>query len=190
MSDDKDNVVTFKGNQANDDDTYACGHSKHEQYVLVCTECDNRTFNLFAGGKITCAFCDTEIKIAEDDDIRKWREVVARPSPKDDIAPSNHADKVMSQNHMSDPSYASRFVASVINKWVDKQELVMLVGYKDTGEGRHWFDIRTEEQREWVLEKLTQLHDGLKEMDISMPLHQTIIPSEQVMVAQDGDEDT
>lgn len=167
MSD--DNIVTFPGNEPEDD----------TEYVLVCMKCTNRTFNLYAGGKVTCAGCDVETILhgADEDDIERWRAVVGEPSDKSRVK-AQDSNEVVSKQFNSIPLARAQTMKR-IHEWDKDDTLVMLIAYCSTGEGRHWFDIVTEEQRAWVMEKFAALAESIKTMDISMPSSERIFPKRE-----------
>ena len=182
MSD--DNIVTFEGKKPEP-------AKDEEEYIIVCTRCDNRTFNLYAGGRITCGFCDTDVVSADDADTRAWARVVGDvdPARKDEIPDADLATRTTTQrHHMSAPSFARKQTIKLLSEWERGDKLVMLVGYNAAGEGRHWFNIVNEPQREWVLEKFEMLHHTLTTMDITAAVSETINPrSESRKMPSDED---
>lgn len=160
-----DNVVTFEGKPP------------EEEYILICNHCENTTFKLYAGGKIECAYCEVNVVSAEPEDTRKWREVRGEKKEGDEVQPDRNSELRTTQTHMESPTYALRFVMRRVDSWADDGNMAMLISYNREGMGQHWFDIATEEQREWVMEKFDALKDTLKSMELGQALEQKIRPT-------------
>ncbi len=177
MSDDK--VVTFEGNKPADldidkfaDEIFkedavildylhkaeqreAEAAKPKEEYVFICGDCHCRTFNLYAGGDIRCSFCETPVQVGEahhSDDVQ-WRRTIP-VLPEDTTKIGDEDDTVVSNNELPDASIARRRTIKTINDWDKDKQLVLVGGYNARGAGYWWFDITTEEQREWVIDKL------------------------------------
>lgn len=163
MSD--DNVVTFRGNEKEADT---------KEYVMVCPQCDNRTFDLYAGGKITCAFCNVEVVAADADTHRAWTDTIGKPREGDDIHSGRGTE--VTDTRMTDVALARRFTLKHFNNWDKADTMVMAIGYNNEGRGQHWFDINSEEQRAWVLEKFDALRKHIESVEIDMPTRQQITP--------------
>jgi len=128
---------------------------------------------------------------ADDADTRAWARVVGDvdPARKDEIPDADLATRTTTQrHHMSAPSFARKQTIKLLSEWERGDKLVMLVGYNAAGEGRHWFNIVNEPQREWVLEKFEMLHHTLTTMDITAAVSETINPrSESRKMPSDED---
>lgn len=186
MSD--DNIVTFDGNRGKGNQPQP---EEQEEFILICTLCDNKTFNLYAGGKIKCGFCDVEVVSADPRDHEAWRRVVGEvdPDTKEDIKDEGYDVKTTTQRHqMSTPGFARRKTMKLLADWEKDNKLVMLVGYNAAGEGRHWFNITNEPQREWVIEKFNMLFDTLKKMDITSAVSEIIHLRPDTDMPSDEDE--
>ena len=63
-----------------------------------------------------------------------------------------------------------------LSDWSTSGHLCFVGGYNLSGEGRYWLDINTEEQRQWVLEKLAEMIHFVSDADIETTNELQIIP--------------
>lgn len=165
-----DNVVTFEA-------TSKEGKKAPEEFILVCSRCENTTFKLYAGGKVECAYCEGDVSTADPEDHRKWRETMGEKKEGDEVQADRNSELTTTQKHRESPTYALRFVMKRVDGWADAGNMAMMISYNLQGEGQHWFDIATEEQREWVMEKFDALKETLKTMELGQALEQKIRPT-------------
>jgi hypothetical protein len=136
-----DNIVTFRGKTEKPKEP-------EERLIYVCS-CGCRTFNLYADGNIVCSYCDGELGPGAGDP-EGWRRCLQPPPPvveKDDGGTLN-------EHQLPDSTLARRSVMKKINQWADSGNLVMVYAYHENGAGSGWMDISSDEQKEWMLDKL------------------------------------
>lgn len=167
MSD--DNIVTFGGNNSK-----ATPKEDETQFVAVCLECRCRTFNCFADGTIKCSFCDTPLHVGNHND-EQWRRVIPG-LPADTSNIEDESSRTVTKNDMPDASMARRRTIKSLSDWSTSGHLCFVGGYNLSGEGRYWLDINTEEQRQWVLEKLAEMIHFVSDADIETTNELQIIP--------------
>lgn len=137
-----------------------------EEYLLICGACECRTFNLYAGGVVKCSFCEAVLKEKPTDvEDRRWRSVVPdAPSNPENVPTAD--DGYITENQLPDYQLARRRVLKLINAWADDNHLVLVGGYNRRGEGRWWLDAKTEEEREWLKDKIGQVFEWVTEVKL------------------------
>lgn len=156
MSDEKDNVVTFPGNQAEP--------VQEEELLFTCGECNCRSWKLLSTGNIECANCGAYFNVNDtceehtDDGIRGWRKIIAT-APEDRANLPDEGDTI-NVRAMPDEDFASRSVFRDMERWFKSKKLVFVGGYHEDGRGRWWLGSHNAEQRDWIVRKIGEIMEN------------------------------
>jgi len=157
-------VIKFNPPPAKNSPSPPEGHEPTE-FIYLCGNCDCRTFNLLASGTIICSSCDTPVK-TEDRNDERWRQVIKTMEPQNPETITESDSGTLNVNMYADASLARRGTLKRIAQWEEGKELVMVGAYAVDGAGRHWFDVVTEDQRQWVLARLADLMAHVNSMKV------------------------
>lgn len=159
-----DNITLFPGTKSND--------TPLDKIMLICGNCRCETFHLLANGTMACAYCDTPVSA---DSENAWRERM----PEFDEAGMENVDPPVHNKFLGSAEFARKRVMRDLNHWSDTGTTALVIGYNVDGMGQSWVDIDTEQQREWVMEKIGQLLAYVGEMDISSTRTVVYVPEEE-----------
>lgn len=130
----------------------------HEELVFVCT-CGTRTFEVMGHtnseceGYLKCSGCGNEVEVEGSD----WRKKLP-PVPDDTEGLQDTIGTTIHSRSNSPTNLVVLRVLRNIGKW-DPDDIALMVGFHEDGAGEQFFTFNTEEQRQWVLDRLDQVKD-------------------------------
>ncbi len=128
-----------------------------ERMVYVCSNCSCRSYNLFADGSIACSYCELILSPGDvGSEYGDWLKCTdgAAVKDKDDFDP-----KPFDQHHFADCSLARRQITKKIMGWADSEQLEFITAFNTDGSATSWHNIETEEQRQWILDRMMEAMD-------------------------------
>jgi hypothetical protein len=132
---------------------------KPDEIVFVCG-CGCMSFFVNANDTLECCNChDIKNSSPPDGEWRKWL-----PDIPDNVTEDTGGKMVV--RAIGSAEIARRQTLKHIQDWSTSGNLGMVSAYATDGTGKHWFDIETDEQRQWVLRKLQKTIDHIKAMVI------------------------
>lgn len=131
-------------------------------YIAVCINCGCRSFELLSSGQIECCNCGQRPTGYEEE--VEWRRVLPEePKNPDDVEGDGGTIGVRS---MGVADIAMHSTMKVMNEWTKAGNATMLIAFGRDGAGKHWFDIHTEEQKEWVLRRLREVTAHIEKLKV------------------------
>jgi hypothetical protein len=145
-----------------------------ERLLFVCGECQCRTFNLMSDGSIECSYCDEPLRPGEGEESQ-WRKCM--PSHPEDTSKIKE-DTGFSEHQLPDASMARRRTLKRVTEWEGAGTAAILGGVNKDAEGSWWVDFDTEEQRQWVLRRISEIREFVTEYELGTPAvaHRDPIP--------------
>ena len=124
-----------------------------EKLVWVCGLCDCTTFRLYNDGTVECALCGSV-----SDDTDGWVE-----SLKDKPVKEGETDEgTWSVTGIGTVDFARKRVMRMINEWEENGKLAVVAAWDLDGDAKMWADIETQEQKDWMVRKVSEFLDSLK----------------------------
>lgn len=132
---------------------------KPDQIVFVCG-CGCMSFFINDNNTVECCNCN-DVKTGSPPN-GDWR--IYLPDVPDDVTEDTGGK--MSVRAIGSAEISRRMTIKQIQEWNTSGTLAMVSAYNDDGTGKHWFDITTETERNWILRKLQLVVDHVKSMTI------------------------
>jgi DNA-directed RNA polymerase subunit RPC12/RpoP len=149
MSD--DTVVTFRGKTPPTPEP-------EERLLLVCSNCNCRSWNLMGDGTIECANCSSILSMDRDDPAEMgWRRILENaPTDPESIKSLPDDRGTVNDVQTGDVNLARARTFRKIEEMYKKNEAAMMLAYREDGSSHAWFNVETKEQQEWVVRKLKE----------------------------------
>jgi hypothetical protein len=122
-----------------------------EDLVFVC-ECSCQSFYI-KDDHVECTNCGTVPCVSCTGS--EWRKVLP-VLPEDTSTLKDDGGTVTSKVIDDDVFTMKRFIKGV-NEWADNGELAALMSYNYDGAGKHWLTINTKERKEWVIRRMEEM---------------------------------
>lgn len=132
---------------------------KPDEIVFVCG-CGCMSFFINHNNTIECCNCN-DIKDGSPPN-GDWRKNL--PDVPDNV--TEDTDGKISVRAIGNSEIARRQTMKQIQEWSVSGTLAIVSAYNNDGTGKHWFDIETKEQQQWVLRKLQLVVDHVKNTNI------------------------
>jgi hypothetical protein len=119
-----------------------------DKIIYVCS-CRCQSFRVLSSGKIECCNCET----IQNESVGEW--VKQLPKIPDEITATDAG--TVKATALGSAEFAKLSVLREIDRWSKSNDLVFICAYHDNGTGKHWFNINSEHEKEWIIRKLENL---------------------------------
>lgn len=136
---------------------------KPDQIIFICSVCKCQSWVIHESGIVECCNCETpatrhatEIGLLPGEWVKRFPDVPA-------TVEKTEAGTV-NVKAMGSVSFAMHSTFAGIQQWFTAGELEFIAAYHKDGRGKHWQNIKTEADKEWIIRKLTELLEYTKEI--------------------------
>lgn len=136
-----DNVIPFK---------------PADPLIFVCG-CGCQSFRIQSNDTFECCNCH---------DVKASGEWVKHLPDVPNEPPERDSGGTLAVTAIGNKEFAMRRVIRQIEDWAKSEELAALSAFTKDGSGKHWFDVETEEQKQWILRRINDIHTQLEELAI------------------------
>jgi hypothetical protein len=130
-----------------------------ERLMWHCAVCNCASYFLYNDKTVECVGCHT---VGVDDG--EW--IINLPEPEPDKITKTD-DDVIRVITWGSPELARRHTLKKIAAVNEAKELVAVAGWDKDGGMHSWFDIATQEEKDWMLRKLAQLTEHVANVDVT-----------------------
>lgn len=133
-----DNVIPFK---------------QPELLIFVCS-CGCQSYRIQSDCTIECCNCH---------DVKAFGEWVKHLPPVLSDPPERTSAGTLIVTAHGSEELAKRRVLRDIELWMRNDELMLLSAFNKSGGGKHWFNLKTEDDKEFLLNRLAEMYAQVKE---------------------------
>lgn len=80
--------------------------------------------------------------------------------------PERDSGGTLAVTAIGNKTFAMRRVIRQVEDWAKSEELAALSAFTKDGSGKHWFDVETEEQKQWILRRIDDMRAQLEGLAI------------------------